>query len=156
MKKKIIIVVLILSLFLLAGCNNKEKKNTEIVRPHSIEELKKFVSKDEKINIFETNDEDIDVSSAIVKNSDGKEFRYYVLKNNDAAKNFFNYYLSVYSSKKSDGNPETIKENVSYELITNDKYYYLRVDENTLVTVDCKVEDKDAVIELLKTINYFE
>ena len=132
MKKNITIVVLLLSLFLLVGCN-KDNKKSESVIPHSYKELKEIAKKDENIC-----------------------YKYYTFKSDEDAKNFYDYYLTIYKSKKSDSDTENIKNDVSYELVTTDKYYYIRVDKNAMVAVECKIEDKDAIIDSLKTIKYYE
>ena len=155
MKKNITIVVLILSLFLLVGCN-KDNKKSESVIPHSYKELKKIAKKDENISVFEMDNDDPDIQQSIVKNNNGGSYKYYTFKSDEDAKNFYDYYLTIYKSKKSDGDTENIKNDVSYELVTTDKYYYIRVDKNAMVAVECKIEYKDAIIDSLKTIKYYE
>ena len=155
MKKNITIVVLLLSLFLLVGCN-KDNKKSESVIPHSYKELKEIAKKDENISVFEIDTDDPDIQQSIVKNNNGGSYKYYTFKSDEDAKNFYDYYLTIYKSKKSDSDTENIKNDVSYELVTTDKYYYIRVDKNAMVAVECKIEDKDAIIDSLKTIKYYE
>ena len=155
MKKNITIVVLLLSLFLLVGCN-KDNKKSESVIPHSYKELKEIAKKDENMSVFEIDTDDPDIQQSIVKNNNGGSYKYYTFKSDEDAKNFYDYYLTIYKSKKSDSDTENIKNDVSYELVTTDKYYYIRVDKNAMVAVECKIEDKDAIIDSLKTIKYYE
>ena len=155
MKKNITIIVLILSLFLLVGCN-KDNKNDGSVKLHSIEELREQFKDDMDVMIVE--DKAVDSSDYQKANvsKKGSGYTIYTFEKDEHAKDFYDYYLKIYSSRKNDGDTENIKEDVSYELITTDTYYYIMVDKNIMVAANCEISQKDASIDLMKLTNYHE
>lgn len=153
MKKIITIVVLASAIFLLAGCEKKENSKKSLI-PHSEKEVKEIIDNNKDYYIVETNKADKEVYSAMINDFDGRYFKFFVLKDNESALNFFKYYTNVFKSYKIDSDTENVVENKSYELIKSDKYYYVKLDNNSIVVVDCKLEDRDATMEMVKFIKY--
>ena len=153
MKKIITIVVLASAIFLLAGCEKKENSKKSLI-PHSEKEVKEIIDSNKDYYIVETNKADKEVYSAMINDFDGRYFKFFVLKDNESALNFFKYYTNVFKSYKIDSDTENVVENKSYELIKSDKYYYVKLDNNSIVVVDCKLEDRDATMKMVKFIKY--
>ena len=152
MKKYIVIVFIILSVFLLTGCD-KLNKSSAIVRPHSEEEINKFL-KDKNLKVIKINESDENNYSALVTDDNGKVVNFYTFNEEKDAISFYKYYFDVYKAMKSDGDTETVTDDVSYELTTSSNYYYIRRDGKAIVVVKCTLEEKDDYVKIIKELNY--
>jgi predicted small lipoprotein YifL len=152
MKKYLICLVAILSLFLITGCG---KNKAEETRPHTKKEIKEL---DKKSDNFSVKDGETDVKIyeyfGTIYNNEGNIISFIVCKDEDTANNLYTYYSSTYQNLKKDNDIDKKVKNTSYELTTKDKYYYVRVDKKTLVVTETSASSKKSVKKTLKEINY--
>lgn len=159
MKKKRIIVVVVFMLMFVLGAfavlvfvNNKNTvKNNP---PLTEKEIKTFADKN-KLTVIDKEESSSAITYSVEIFSGGvNSVKVYILKDEVTAKNAFTYYSDVYKANNKDNAFKEISNDTSYELTTDNYYYYATYNKNVILFTDCEIANKDEVKKLIKLFNY--
>lgn len=159
MKKKRIIIVVVLMLVFILGTFAilifaNDKKTVKNNPPLTKEEIKSFADKNHLTVIDrEETSSAITYSVEIFKGSTNS-VKVYILKDEETAKNAFNYYSDVYKANNKDNAFKETSNDSSYELTTDNYYYYAKYNKNLIIFTDCEIANKDEVKKIIKLFNY--
>lgn len=151
-KKIFLLLFMIVSIFTLTGCINKDVINS-----------KKFIniSKKEKVSVYNVTDyykNDKRVKKGMVAiNLKGWRVEFYEFKNEDNAEEVFDANKKNFEKEKSDNSTEASsnwRNYSTYTLTTSLNYYYLCRVENTLIYVKVGLTHKKDVKKFIDKLGY--
>lgn len=157
-KKRIILVVVLMVIFILSTLaillfvNNKNTvKNNP---PFTDKEIKTFADKNH-LTVIDKEESSSAITYSVEIFKDGNaSVKVYILKDEETAKNAYNYYSGVYKANNKDNAFKETSNDTSYELTTDDYYYYAKYNKNIIIFTDCEIANKKEVKNLIKLFNY--
>ena len=154
MKKILLSIIFILSLFLLTACTLSKQVLTT-ADFSEIMEKKEF----RIIDITNQYSENTYVKEATlaINNNNEYQIEFYVLDNKDSAKDMFNKNKRIFdesdSVARSSENVNMI--NYSYYKVTNDnEFKYICRVENTFIYINTSKDKKDEIINIINDLGY--
>ena len=152
MRKIILGIVLVLSVFMLGGCFSKKAITTDEFKAQADKSGYQVSDVKNQYEDFNTIKE-----ATIAYNQEGFQVEFYVLTSNEDAISMFTTNKVDFESKKTDTNVETsasMKNYDTYSLTNNGEYSYLSRVENTFLYVNVKQELKDKVKDFVDKLGY--
>lgn len=104
-----------------------------------------------------TSSEDVISAKAAIKEDDSYLINFYVLKDNDVAKNFYNGEKEKYSANKKEGDNESQASKDNYEnytLKTDKVYSYIARVSNTVIRLKVDEAKEQEVRDFIKELGY--
>lgn len=151
-KKFFSLIFLIIFIFTLTGCMEKNSINSD-----------RFISisKKDKLNVYNVTDQ-YKKSPSIKKgyvaaNLRGWKVEFYELKDSDSAEEMFDKNKAAFEKDKTDKNVDAssnIRNYNTYSLTTSVNYYYLSRIDNTLLYVKVELSHKNSVKKFIDKLGY--
>ena len=151
-KKILLVLVIISSLFILTGCGNK--------KPTDVETFTK-VAKEKKYDVVDVSKQyekyEYVKSGTVATSNKEWQVELYILEDEAGAKNMYNINKNIFNEEKKDSKTYSevnMKNYDTYTLKANKKYKYLSRIDNTLIY--CNVESKyeKSAKEFIKELGY--
>jgi len=152
MKRNIIIVVIIISVFLLTGCSNKrtlnDSKFIDITKNYKLKS--KDVSKEfEKIKSIK--------NVTIAESDDLWQMEFYTFDGRDSAKKMYKSSHSSYKDAKSSSiyaDESSSRKYDEYTLVTEENYLHVCRVNNTLLYVSVPIDYKVDAEKVIRALKY--
>ena len=152
MKKFILGIVIVLSVFMLGGCFSKKAITTEEFKSQADKSGYKVVDAKDQYQEYDNITE-----ATIAYNEEGFQVEFYVLTSEQDALNMFTTNKTSFENAKAGNNVETsssMKNYDTYSLTNNGEYSYLCRVDNTFIYSSVKQELKDKVTEFVDALGY--
>ena len=153
MKKKLLIVLVLLTLVLTTGCTNKEAKTSkEFI---NIMENNKY----EIVNVKKQFENRAQVKEAIIAIEQSKNYQieFYVMSDEKNAKSFYENNREIFKENATNSNVNTevnLGNYSKYTQTSNGKYSVISRIDNTIIYLNVDEKNKENIEEILETLGY--
>lgn len=153
MKKKLLIVLVLLTLVLTTGCTNKEAKTSkEFIK---IMENNKY----EIVNVKKQFENYAQVKEATIAIEQSKNYQieFYVMSDEKNAKSFYENNREIFKENATNSNVNTevnLGNYSKYTQTSNGKYSVISRIDNTIIYLNVDEKNKENIEEILETLGY--
>ena len=152
MKKILLIIVFISSLFIITGCGNKKTVDVETFTKIAKDQGYKVVDVSEQYSSYS-----YIKSGTAAKASEKWHIEFYILEDKVGAINMYNVNKDKFNEQKSDSKTYSEKAFYNYNKYTlkaNGQYMYLSRIDNTLLYCNVQTKYEKAAKKLIKKLGY--